>query len=187
MKENPFITRSKILEENNDYLDESVKIISRIFIEVIKNNGKLIFAGNGGSAAEAQHMSAEYVGTLVTANKRNPIPSIALSTDTSFITAWSNDHGYEDIFRRQLQALANKKDCFIAYSTSGESNNIINAIDYANSKGIKTISLTGSKNSEASKKSFFTFKAPSEETALIQELHTIVGHEICSIIDKEFS
>ena len=86
-----------------------------------------------------------------------------------------------------MQALASKEDCFIAYSTSGESINIINAIDYANSKGIKTISLTGSKNSEASKKSFFTFKAPSEETALIQELHTIVGHEICSIIDKEFS
>ena len=121
-----------------------LKTISQVFIEVINNNGKLIFAGNGGSAAEAQHMSAEYVGTLVTSNKRNPIPSIALSTDTSFITAWSNDHGYEDIFRRQLQA-------------------------------------------EASKSSFFTFQAPSEETALIQELHTIVGHEICSIIDKEFS
>ena len=102
MKENPFTKRSKILEENKDYLDHTVKSISKVFIEVIKNNGKLIFAGNGGSAAEAQHMSAEYVGTLVTSNKRNPIPSIALSTDTSFITAWSNDHGYEDIFRRQL-------------------------------------------------------------------------------------
>ena len=187
MKENPFTKRSKILEENKDYLDHTVKSISKVFIEVIKNNGKLIFAGNGGSAAEAQHMSAEYVGTLVTSNKRNPIPSIALSTDTSFITAWSNDHGYEDIFRRQLQALANEKDCFVAYSTSGESSNIINAIDYANSKGIKTISFTGSKNSEASKISLVTFQAPSEETALIQELHTIVGHEICSIIDKEFS
>ena len=121
MKENPFTKRSKILEENKDYLDHTVKTISKVFIEVIKNNGKLIFAGNGGSAAEAQHMSAEYVGTLVTSNKRNPIPSIALSTDTSFITAWSNDHGYEDIFRRQLQALANEKDCFVAYSTSGES------------------------------------------------------------------
>ena len=76
-----------------------------------------------------------------------------LSTDTSFITAWSNDHGYEDIFRRQLQALANEKDCFVAYSTSGESSNIINAIDYANSKGIKTISFTGSKNSEVLVKS----------------------------------
>ena len=118
MKENPFTKRSKILEENKDYLDHTVKTISKVFIEVIKNNGKLIFAGNGGSAAEAQHMSAEYVGTLVTSNKRNPIPSIALSTDTSFITAWSNDHGYEDIFRRQLQALANEKDCFVAYSTS---------------------------------------------------------------------
>ena len=187
MKENPFITRSKILEENRDYLDEAVRTISKVFIEVIKNNGKLIFAGNGGSAAEAQHMSAEYVGTLVTSNKRDPIPSIALSVDSSFITAWSNDHGYEDIFRRQLQALAKESDCFVSYSTSGESRNILNAIEYANSMKIKTISFTGIKESRASQRSFFTFKAPSNETAIIQELHTIVGHEICSIIDKEFS
>ena len=112
MKDNPFLRRSNILEKNQEYLNKVVKTISQIFAEVIKNDGKLIFAGNGGSAAEAQHMSAEYVGTLVTSNKRDPIPSIALSTDTSFITAWSNDNGYEDIFRRQLQALAKKNDCF---------------------------------------------------------------------------
>ena len=187
MKENTFLKRSKILEENQAYLTESVKTISKEFIKVINQGGKLIFAGNGGSAAEAQHMSAEYVGTLVTSNKRNPIPSIALSVDTSFLTAWSNDHGYEDIFRRQLQALARENDCFISYSTSGESINILNAIDYANSMNIKTISFTGIKESLASQKSFFTFKAPSIETAIIQELHTIVGHEICSVIDKEFS
>ena len=139
MKENPFTKRSKILEENKDYLDHTVKTISKVFIEVIKNNGKLIFAGNGGSAAEAQHMSAEYVGTLVTSNKRNPIPSIALSTDI-FYYCLSNDHGYEDIFRRQLQALSNEKDCFVSYSTS-ESDNIINAIDYANSKVLKQFLL----------------------------------------------
>ena len=187
MKKNTFLKRSKILEENQDYLTESVKTISQEFIKVINQGGKLMFAGNGGSAAEAQHMSAEYVGTLVTSNKRNPIPSIALSVDTSFITAWSNDHGYEDIFRRQLQALAKENDCFVSYSTSGESKNILNAIEYANSMNIKTISFTGIKESRASQKSFFTFKAPSTETAIIQELHTIVGHEICSIIDKEFS
>ena len=187
MKENTFLKRSKILEDNQDYLIDSVKTISQVFIDVINRGGKLIFAGNGGSAAEAQHMSAEYVGTLVTSNKRNPIPSIALSVDSSFITAWSNDHGYEDIFRRQLQALAKENDCFVSYSTSGESKNILNAIEYANSMNIKTISFTGSKESRASQKSFFTFKAPSNETAIIQELHTIVGHEVCSIIDKEFS
>ena len=187
MKNNPFFIRSKILENNHEYFSEVVKTISQVFIEVINNGGKLIFAGNGGSAAEAQHMSAEYVGTLVTSNKRNPIPSIALSTDSSFITAWSNDHGYEDIFRRQLQALAKQQDCFISYSTSGESKNILNAIEYANSINIKTISFTGMKESRASKKSYYCFKAPSSETALVQELHTIVGHEICSIIDKEFS
>jgi D-sedoheptulose 7-phosphate isomerase len=187
MKENTFFKRSKILEDNQDYLIDSVKTISQVFIEAINKGGKLIFAGNGGSAAEAQHMSAEYVGTLITSNKRNPIPSIALSVDTSFITAWSNDHGYEDIFRRQLQALGKENDCFVSYSTSGESKNILNAIEYANSMNIKTISFTGIKESRASQKSFFTFKAPSTETAIIQELHTIVGHEICSIIDKEFS
>ena len=187
MKENTFLKRSKILEANQDYLIDSVTTISQVFKDVINKGGKLIFAGNGGSAAEAQHMSAEYVGTLVTSNKRNPIPSIALSVDTSFITAWSNDHGYDDIFRRQLQALAKENDCFVSYSTSGESKNILNAIEYANSMNIKTISFTGIKESRASQKSFFTFKAPSSETAIIQELHTIVGHEICSIIDKEFS
>ena len=187
MKENTFFKRSKILEDNQDYLSDSVKTISQVFIEVINKGGKLIFAGNGGSAAEAQHMSAEYVGTLITSNKRNPIPSIALSVDTSFITAWSNDHGYDDIFRRQLQALGKENDCFVSYSTSGESKNILNAIEYANSMNIKTISFTGIKESSVSHKSSFTFKAPSSETAIIQELHTIVGHEICSIIDKEFS
>ena len=187
MKENTFLKRSKILEDNQDYLIDSVKTISQVFIEAINKGGKLIFAGNGGSAAEAQHMSAEYVGTLITSNKRNPIPSIALSVDTSFITAWSNDHGYEDIFRRQLQALGKENDCFVSYSTSGESKNILSAIEYANSMNIKTISFTGIKESRASQKSFFTFKAPSSETAIIQELHTIVGHEICSIVDKEFS
>ena len=187
MKENTFFKRSKILEDNQDYLSDSVKTISQVFIEVINKGGKLIFAGNGGSAAEAQHMSAEYVGTLITSNKRNPIPSIALSVDTSFITAWSNDHGYDDIFRRQLQALGKENDCFVSYSTSGESKNILNAIEYANSMNIKTISFTGIKESTVSHKSSFTFKAPSTETAIIQELHTIVGHEICSIIDKEFS
>ena len=187
MKENTFLKRSKILEENQDYLTESVEAISQEFIKVINQGGKLIFAGNGGSAAEAQHMSAEYVGTLVTSNKRNPIPSIALSVDTSFLTAWSNDHGYEDIFRRQLQALAKENDCFISYSTSGESKNILNAIEYANSMKIKTVSFTGIKESRVSQRSCFTFKAPSSDTAIIQELHTIVGHEICSIIDKEFS
>ena len=187
MKENSFLKRSKILEDNQDYLIDSARTISQVFIEVIDKGGKLIFAGNGGSAAEAQHMSAEYVGTLITSNKRNPIPSIALSVDTSFITAWSNDHGYEDIFKRQLEALGKENDCFVSYSTSGESKNILNAIEYANSMNIKTISFTGIKESRASQKSFFTFKAPSTETAIIQELHTIVGHEICSIIDKEFS
>ena len=187
MKENTFFKRSKILEDNQDYLIDSVRTISQVFIEAINKGGKLIFAGNGGSAAEAQHMSAEYVGTLITSNKRNPIPSIALSVDTSFITAWSNDHGYEDIFRRQLQALGKENDCFVSYSTSGESKNILSAIEYANSMNIKTISFTGIKESRASQKSFFTFKAPSTETAIIQELHTIVGHEICSIIDREFS
>ncbi len=187
MKENTFLKRSKILEDNQDYLIDSVRTISQLFIEAINKGGKLIFAGNGGSAAEAQHMSAEYVGTLITSNKRNPIPSIALSVDTSFITAWSNDHGYEDIFRRQLQALGKENDCLVSYSTSGESKNILNAIEYANSMNIKTISFTGLKESRVSEKSLFTFKAPSSETAIIQELHTIVGHEICSIIDKEFS
>ena len=118
MKENTFLKRSKILEDNQDYLIDSVKTISQVFIEAINKGGKLIFAGNGGSAAEAQHMSAEYVGTLITSNKRNPIPSIALSVDTSFITAWSNDHGYEDIFRRQLQALGKEKIATAAQITS---------------------------------------------------------------------
>ena len=152
MKENTFLKRSKILEDNQDYLIDSVKTISQVFIEAINKGGKLIFAGNGGSAAEAQHMSAEYVGTLVTSNKRNPIPSIALSVDTSFITAWSNDHGYEDIFRRQLQALGKENDCFVSYSTSGESKNILLGIKKSKEMGLKTIALAGKNNKSLKKK-----------------------------------
>ena len=181
---NNFLERSKILQANSSQLDQSVKEISKLYIDSIKNGGKLIFAGNGGSAAEAQHMSAEFVGTLVKSNFRRAFKSISLTTDTSFLTAWSNDFGFEDIFKRQLEGLAEHNDCFIAYSTSGNSDNIISALEYTKSVSITSVLFSGKDKSKCSELADYTFHAPSKNTALIQEIHTMVGHEVCSIIDN---
>ena len=161
MKENTFLTRSKILEDNQDYLIDSVITISQVFIEVINKGGKLIFAGNGGSAAEAQHMSAEYVGTLVTSNKRDPIPSIALSVDTSFITAWSNDNVdlRNDLLAemrgriKEDESTVPARDGDYEYATRYEHGGQHPIFTRRNTAGLETVLLHGDKEAEG--QSFF--------------------------------
>tara|TARA_Y100001968_G_C19195796_1_gene637477 strand:+ start:105 stop:680 length:576 start_codon:yes stop_codon:yes gene_type:complete len=152
--------------------------------ESIQNEGTLFFAGNGGSAAESQHMSAEYIATLDHNKFRPGIKSIALTVDTSFMTAWTNDFGYEEVFKRQLETLSTKGDVFFAYSTSGNSMNILKALESAKEKEVITIGFSGNDGGKMKNICDICFVVPHMNTALIQEVHSILGHEICSSVEK---
>ena len=149
------------------------------------NKNKIMLAGNGGSAAEAQHMAAEYTATLSSKNFRRGYPAIALTTDTSFLTAWTNDFGFDELFSRQVETLGLSGDVFFAYSTSGSSNNIITAAQTAKLLDIKVISFTGSTGSKLKDFSDICFEVPSESTARIQEVHTFLGHTICGQVEND--
>jgi D-sedoheptulose 7-phosphate isomerase len=184
--ENKILNRAKLLETNAKLIETKIKDISKLVSSVIKNNGKLMFCGNGGSAAECQHMSAEYCATLDHKRPRPGIASISLTTDSSFLTAWTNDFGYEDIFSRQVETLGKKGDLLFCYSTSGNSENVINAAKIAKRNEILVIGFTG--NHRATKLEKYcdeVFKSPSKETPIIQEFHSLVGHEICSEVENK--
>jgi len=173
---------------NSDYfLNEGVnaiQVIVGIFASTLLDGKKLIFCGNGGSAAESQHMAAEYCATLDSNQPRKGYKAIALPTDTSLLTAWSNDFGYEGIFERQVDVLGNKGDVLICYSTSGNSKNILKAAKLAIKKEIHVVGFSGKKEGPLDKFSKVSFKSPSTETPIIQEHHTIAGHIICSCVEK---
>ena len=169
--------------------DESIVLliekISNLIVDCYNNDGKVLFCGNGGSAAESQHMAAEYCATLDHHRPREGMPAIALTTDTSLITAWANDFGFEGVFQRQVETLGNSGDILIAYSTSGNSKNICMAAKAAKSKGMKVIAFAGNhKNMAIDPLADIVFKSPAIQTPLIQEIHTIAGHEICSNVER---
>jgi len=182
--------------EFKEYLDECSHNIdnmkSHLYLDIeksinyIKNSinsgGKIIFFGNGGSASDSQHLCAEFVGRYK--KDRSPLAAISLNTDTSILTAVANDMGYEKVFERQVEALAKKEDVIFAISTSGNSKNVINAVVAGKKKGIKIIALTGKNDSELSNLSDVSIKVPSDKVNHIQEMHIIIGHFICEIIEK---
>jgi len=151
-------------------------------LECYKKGGKLYLAGNGGSAADSQHLAAELISKL--AYDRNPLPAEAITTDTSTITAIANDYGYENIFSRQLEASASDKDMFLAITTSGKSENLIEALKFCKKKGIKSILFTGNNGGESIKFADFAIIAPGDSTASIQEVHILLGHSMCEFIEK---
>ena len=171
---------SEIGSSFNEIFKEAVIRVT----ESIQNEGTLFFAGNGGSAAESQHMSAEYIATLDHNKFRPGIKSIALTVDTSFMTAWTNDFGYEEVFKRQLETLCTKGDVFFAYSTSGNSLNILKALESAKEKEVITIGFSGNDGGKMKDICDICFVVPHMNTALIQEVHSILGHEICSSVEK---
>ena len=150
--------------------------------ESLSEGHKLLFAGNGGSAAEAQHFSAEMVGRFL--KERQPLPSIALNTDTSAITAIGNDYGYEHIFARQVQALGQSGDVLIAMSTSGRSKNLVLAMQAAQAQGVRTIALTGSHPRDMGPLADIVLKVPSSHTPQIQEGHLVLGHLLCGMVEQ---
>jgi D-sedoheptulose 7-phosphate isomerase len=143
---------------------------------------KTLLAGNGGSAADAQHIAGEFVSRFYF--DRPGIPSIALTANTSVLTAIGNDYGYSRLFERQIQALGNPGDVFIGLSTSGNSENVVNALIACKAKGIKTIGFTGENTCKMDKLCDICIKAPSRETPRIQETHILIGHIICCIVEE---
>ena len=177
-------SRKELLDLIGTNFDEKVSVAVTLVSESIEANKFLFFAGNGGSAAEAQHMSAEYLATLDHNNFRPGMKSLALTVDSSFITAWANDFGYEDVFLRQLETLSSYDDVFFAYSTSGTSSNVVSALKYARKNGIKTIGFSGNDGGVMNDICDVCFVVPSKSTAMIQEVHTMLGHVICGLVEK---
>jgi D-sedoheptulose 7-phosphate isomerase len=161
-----------------------IKKAGDLCVKALKNKNKILLCGNGGSAADAQHIAAELSGRFK--KERNPLAGIALTTDTSALTAIGNDYGYEYVFSRQLEAIGQKGDVLIAISTSGNSKNVLKAIDSAKKIGIKIITLTGKKGGEMAKNGDINIIVPSNDIPRIQEMHIMVGHMICEIIDRKF-
>ena len=162
---------------------DKIRRASEVIIKRLNNGNKIFWCGNGGSASQANHLSAELVGGMYQ-KKNKPFQSICLNVDTAFITAWSNDDSFDNIFVRQLEALGNNDDVVMLLSTSGNSQNIINAIKYAKSKGMKFISLTGNDGGKAKKLGGININVNTDDTQRIQEMHILIGHIICDLVEK---
>ena len=154
-----------------------------LLVEALRAGGKLLFFGNGGSAADAQHLAAEFVGRYV--NDRSPLAAIALTTDTSVLTAIGNDYGFEQVFARQVRALGRRGDVAIAISTSGRSRNVILGIEAAREGGLATVALTGGDGGDIVPIVAVAIVVPSTTTARIQECHITIGHVLCEYVDAE--
>lgn len=168
------------LQRDDNFL-RTFKECLDLVLKIYSADGRLLVAGNGGSAADAQHMVAEFVSKLAT--DRDPLPAEALTTDTSILTAIGNDYGYEKIFSRQIQAKARSGDVFLAISTSGNSPNILEALDAAAHLGLKSILLTGSSGGKAAPKADLVLSVPSNSTQIIQEVHILLAHTICEAVE----
>ena len=165
----------------NKGLQSKIEQLALLIVSSLKKGGKIMFIGNGGSAADSQHMAAEYVSLF--AFDRKGLPGIALTTDTSILTAIGNDYSFDNVFSRQLNALGNEGDILIAYSTSGRSLNIVKAINEAKSMGIYSVLFTGLEGSALSNADL-TIASPSSSTPHIQEGHLILGHLLCYLVEK---
>ncbi|MFZ9121642.1 MAG: D-sedoheptulose-7-phosphate isomerase [Burkholderiaceae bacterium] len=166
----------------DEALQQRLQAAVEACVTCLRGGGKLLFAGNGGSAAEAQHFSAEFVGRFL--KEREALASIALHTDTSALTAIGNDYGYEHVFSRQVQALGQRGDILIGLSTSGRSKNILLAMQAAKNKGLLNIALTGQDPRDMGALADIVLNMPSAHTPQIQEGHLIVGHLLCGLVEE---
>lgn len=172
------------IEKAQSTMIEAIEKASLLAIATLKRGNKILLCGNGGSAGDAQHISAELTGRYK--KERRGLPAIALSTDTSAITAIGNDYGYDRIFDRQVEALANRGDLLIAISTSGNSKNVVLALKVAKDLGCDTLGLSGKDGGDMSEFCDINLIVPSNDTARIQETHILIGHIICQNIDNAF-
>ena len=166
----------------DEVLLSSMEIVAKICVECLQRGGKILLAGNGGSAADAQHIAGEFVSRF--AFDRPGLPAIALTTDTSILTAIGNDYGYEKLFARQIQAHGQRGDVFIGYSTSGKSPNILLAFEESRARGLVSIGFTGNHGGPMQELCDYLLKVPSVETPKIQEGHLVLGHILCGLVEK---
>lgn len=183
-----------VLEELNQHKQTIDKVIAALIPDIEKGcemvtqtllaGGKILLAGNGGSAADAQHIAAELAGRYV--KERKALPGIALTVDTSAMTAIGNDYGFDHIFSRQLEAMARPDDLFIAISTSGNSKNILHALHTAQELGCKTLGLSGRDGGQMNELCDLNIIVPDQVTARIQEMHILIGHIFCNAVDLNY-
>jgi len=182
----------QIIEESikvKQQLAKDENILARInqciekIVFALQNGNKIFFCGNGGSAADAQHLTAEFTGRFY--KERTPLAAICLNTNVSSLTAIANDYSYEDVFLRQITALAKKGDILVGITTSGNSKNILKAFEYAQQNEVATIAFTGETGGEVKKHADILIDVPSKDTPRIQEVHIIIGHIICEMVEKE--
>jgi D-sedoheptulose 7-phosphate isomerase len=166
-------------------LDAPVTRAGTMCATTLREGGKLMLCGNGGSASDSQHIAAELVGRFQ--GERRALAAIALSTDTSALTAIANDYGYADVFARQVEGLGRAGDCLIAISTSGGSPNVLRAVQRAHAIGIKTIGLAGKDGGALREACDIVIVVPSSVTARIQEAHILIGHTLCGLIERELA
>jgi D-sedoheptulose 7-phosphate isomerase len=164
-------------------LRASIYAIADVIARAFRNGGKLLIAGNGGSAADAQHIAGEFLSRLNF--DRNPLPAIALTTDTSALTAIGNDYGFDRVFERQVRGLGRPGDAFLAISTSGRSPNVLLALRVAREIGLTTIGFTGDGPRDMSAECHQCLVAPSSETPLIQQIHIVAAHAICGLVERD--
>ncbi|MFT5206530.1 MAG: D-sedoheptulose 7-phosphate isomerase [Candidatus Omnitrophota bacterium] len=175
--QNNIIVKEAVLKQCIPSIEEAAEAI----VSAVNSGNKILFFGNGGSASDSQHLAAEFVGRYET--ERRPLPAIALTTDTSIITAVANDYGYDTIFERQIIALGVSGDVAVGISTSGNSANVNLAIIAAKKQGLKTIGFSGNDGGELAKLVDTSINIPSNTTAHIQEAHIMVGHVLCKLVD----
>jgi D-sedoheptulose 7-phosphate isomerase len=164
---------------------EEILGASAAIVESLRAGGKILLCGNGGSAGDAQHLATEFVGTLTLDRPRDAIPAIALTTDTSLLTAVANDYGFEHVFARQVQALGREGDVLVGISTSGNSANVVEAFERARAAGLRTIALTGESGGALGPLADIEINVPSSETWHIQEAHIAVGQLIAFLVEDE--
>lgn len=174
------VTKQRVLEK--DELLQTVRQVTDRIVTAFQSGNKVLFCGNGGSAADAQHLAAEFSGRFYT--DRNPLPSEALHCNTSYLTAVANDYGYEFVFSRLLKGMGRPGDILVGLSTSGNSKNIVVAFEAARAMGITTVGMTGDSGGKMKALSDFLINIPSEDTPRIQECHITLGHIICQLTEE---
>lgn len=182
--EKEFLSHLETIQKVIETSQEDLACASAMAVDTLKAGNKILLFGNGGSAADAQHIAAELTGRYKT--ERRGLPGIALTTDTSALTAIGNDYGYDRVFDRQVESLANKGDLLIGISTSGNSQNVINAFNVGRELGCKTLGLSGRDGGAMNECCDLNLIVPSNNTPRIQEMHILFGHTICQLIDDAF-
>jgi len=173
---------ARVHEETATMLCAEIAQAAQLIIDSLRDGGKLALCGNGGSAADAQHIASELVGRFQ--QERRPLPAIALTTDTSILTSLSNDYGYSDIFSKQVEALLAPGDVLIALTTSGNSLNCVEAVRAARDQGVTTIAMTGAGGGQIAQQVDLALIVPHEQTARIQETHITIAHALCELIEE---